>query len=223
MPRRLNLPDSASTAEPLEDGRLFAPSAARNANPLCEVLTGLTPDKGRALELASGTGQHIVRFAMACPGLIWVPTDIDAARLASIRTYVMDAELPNLAPPMMLDATAAGWGAKSGPIELLVLVNLLHLISVSEAQTLISEAAAALAAGGQFLIYGPFLRGGEFTSDGDAQFHASLIGQDEEIGYKDDFDVIDLAQGAGLTLLNHLEMPANNLALVFGKPEYPSP
>ena len=58
--------------------------------------------------------------------------------------------------------------------DLIVLVNLLHLISEGEARTLIREAATALAPGGRFLVYGPFMRAGELISEGDRAFHASL-------------------------------------------------
>ena len=213
------LPDTASIAERQNDGRLIAPSATNNAGPLSAILRDVAPREGRALELASGTGQHCVGFAKSCPNLTWVPTDIDEDRLASIGIYVSEAQLPNLTLPVSLDATKADWSSTTGKVNLIVLVNLLHLISEPEAQTVIREAAKALAANGVFLLYGPFMRGGELTSDGDARFHESLISTDQEIGYKDDFDVIDWAVEAGLDVANVLEMPANNLSLVFRKPE----
>lgn len=213
------LPPTASIAEEIEDGRLFAPSAANNAGPIAKVLRDVAPREGRAVELASGTGQHCVVFAKSCPGLTWVPTDVDAARLASIGIYVSEAQLDNLTLPVRLDATEPGWSATTGPLDLLVLVNLLHLISEAEAQTVLREAGKALAPGGVFLLYGPFSRGGELTSEGDARFHESLITTDPEIGYKDDFDVIDWAMEAGMDVAHVLEMPANNLCLVFRKPE----
>lgn len=213
------LPSTASVAERAEDGRLVADSATRNAAPLCQVLRDIAPKQGRALELASGTGQHCVAFAQACPGLTWVPTDIDEDRLASIAIYVSEAQLDNLTLPVYLSATEAGWSKTTGSVDLIVLSNLVHLISEDEAETLVSEAGKALAKGGVFLLYGPFMRGGELTSQGDVEFHESLTNADPEIGYKDDFDVIDWAQDAGLEISHMLEMPANNLCLVFSKPE----
>ncbi len=213
------LPATASIAQTAADGRLVAPSAANNAAPLSQVLRDIAPREGRALELASGTGQHCVAFARACPNLTWVPTDIDADRLASIGIYVSEAQLDNLTLPVRHDATQAGWSETTGPLNLAVLVNLLHLISEAEAQTVIKEVAKALAPGGVFLLYGPFMRGGELTSEGDERFHESLIRADPEIGYKDDFDVSDWACDAGLDVAHILEMPANNLSLVFSKPE----
>lgn len=213
------LPDTANIADTLEDGRLFAPSAARNTAQICTVLRDVAPRSGRALELASGTGQHALAFARACPGLTWVPTDMDPARLRSIGIYVSEAQLENLTLPVPLDAAKEGWSKTTGPLDLIVLVNLMHLISAPEAQTLVREVALALKAGGTFMLYGPFMRSDELTSEGDARFHESLVSTDANIGYKDDFDVIDWAVEAGLDVAHVLEMPANNLSFVFCKPE----
>jgi hypothetical protein len=68
------------------------------------------------------------------------------------------------------------------------------------------------------MIYGPFMRSGRLTSEGDTNFHTSLRTQDPEIGYKDDGWLEATAQDAGLTLYRKTEMPANNLAFTFAKP-----
>lgn len=214
-----NLPPTASQAELDEDGRLFAPSAARNQGPLVDVITAIAPKTGRALELASGTGQHIPAFAAACPGLIWVPTDVDAERLASISAYVQEAQLDNLSFPIRLDATQKGWSATTGEVDLIVLVNLLHLISLGEAQTVVSEICQALAPNGRAVIYGPFKRDGVLTSQGDQQFHASLIAADPQIGYKEESDMLEWCAQGRAPVLEVIDMPANNLAFVCVKPE----
>lgn len=215
MSRRLNLPDSASIANATEGEKLHAPSAERNRESIADLLAEIAPETGRALEIASGTGQHVVYNAARLPGLTWQPSDVDPARIASIRAWADEANLPNLNAPVLLDATEPGWAKDHTGYDLIMVVNLLHLISEAEAQTLIREAGRALKTGGQLVIYGPFLRGGELTSDGDANFHASLTAQDPEIGYKDDFDVIDWADNAGMDAALVVEMPANNLSLVF--------
>lgn len=217
MPRRLTLPDTASVAQPDAAGRLFAPSAARNASAIVTLAADMAPKEGRALEIASGTGQHIVELARALPGLHWQPTEIDPLRRASVDARVSDTGLRNVAACIELDATAPGWGADHGGQDFILLVNLLHLISVSEARTLISEAAAALTPGGVLMVYGPFMRDGALTSEGDAAFHASLTAQDPEIGYKSDFDVLDWGQAVWLDYLDMVEMPANNLAILWRK------
>ncbi|MDQ2093567.1 DUF938 domain-containing protein [Rhodalgimonas zhirmunskyi] len=216
MVRRLNLPDSASVAEPGDGGRMFAPSAARNADYICDLVATHAPATGRALEIASGTGQHMAALAVRLVGLEWQPSDPDAVRRDSIDAHC--AGLSNVRGAEDLDACAVGWGAARGPFDVIVLVNLLHLISTPEAQVLISEVGAALAPGGVFVLYGPFLRDGEATSEGDARFDAQLRAQDPEIGYKDDWDVIDWIHGAGLELRHVVEMPANNLGIVAARP-----
>jgi len=69
------------------------------------------PESGNALEIASGTGQHIVELAAAVPGLIWQPSDIDEIRLSSIASRCLAKQLPNLLPPIRLDVTDKGWSA----------------------------------------------------------------------------------------------------------------
>lgn len=218
MPRRLNLPDTASVAQPGENGRLFAPSAARNADAIVELVCDHAPADGKALEIASGTGQHVVLLAAATPGLHWQPSDVDSDRRASIDAYAAEARLPNIATALGLDATAVGWHSHHGGQDFILLVNLLHLVSGNEARTLVLEAASALSTGGTLMIYGPFMRDGTLISDGDASFHASLQAQDPEIGYKSDFEVLDWAMDAGLAFADMVEMPANNLAVLVRKP-----
>jgi len=210
----------ASLAVPGEGDKLIAPSAERNLAPICDLLAQVAPDEGRALEIASGTGQHVAAFAARFPGLHWQPTEPDAQRRASIDAYAAESGCDNIAPARALDACAPGWGAEMQGQALIVVVNLLHLVPMASVEVLIREAAEALDPGGRFVIYGPFMRAGELTSAGDEAFHASLTAQDPRIGYKDDFDVIDLLHGAGLSLVEAVEMPANNLALIAEKPTF---
>lgn len=214
MPKNRTLPKTASVALPIDNGKLHAPSAMRNGGAIVGALAGLAPPNGPALEIASGTGEHIVRFAAAFPALRWQPTDIEPARLKSIAAWCDEAELTNVKPPVILDATVQGWSEDFGGQNLIFLSNLLHLISAEEAQMVIHESAKALAPGGIFVAYGPFLRGENFASESDREFHESLRAQAPEIGYKSVTYVQHLQVEAGLTVLAPIEMPANNLLLV---------
>lgn len=208
------LPPTASVAEAREGAKLHAPAAARNAEAICGMLTAVAPARGKALEIASGTGQHVVAFAAALPGITWQPTDIDPDRLRSIDAHAADAGLSNINPSMHLDAAVPGWGASHGGLDLIVLVNLLHLIGSDESRNVITEAAAALAPGGTLFLYGPFARDGALTSDGDRRFDAQLRAADPAIGYKDTADMHRWLTEAGLAAEPPHEMPANNLAFV---------
>ena len=105
MPFR-SVPGQASVAEEGEGGKLFAPSAARNLAPLVQTVREVAPQRGRALEIASGTGQHVVALARALPGLSWQPSDIDPARRSSIDAHVAEAGLSNVEIAARLDATS---------------------------------------------------------------------------------------------------------------------
>lgn len=212
------LPTTASVAHAGENGKLFAPAAERNTDVLLRVLREHAPDQGRALEIASGTGQHVTAFATALPQLQWHPTEVDPARRASIDAHVAEAGLDNVAPAATLDIAIPGWGGQTLGYDLVLCVNLTHLISDAATQTMITEAARALAPGGLFILYGPFKREGVLTSEGDARFDAQLRAADAAIGYKDDLDIARWFADAGLIHADTLQMPANNLCLIARRP-----
>ena len=212
------LPPSASVAEPREGGKLFAPAAARNAEAIARYLRDHAPRTGTAIEIASGTGQHIPHFAAALPGLAWQPTDIEPARLRSIDAHVTEAGVTNVAAAMILDATQPGWAKTVEAQDLILVVNLLHLLPTERVICLIAEATRALKQGGVLVIYGPFARDGQLTSDGDARFDAELRAADPQIGYKDIRDMHVWLQKSGLAAEPVTEMPANNLIFLARKP-----
>lgn len=196
--------------------RLVSPSAARNMGPILDFLEEVAPAEGRALEIASGTGEHILRFANAFPEIHWQPSDLDPERLASITAWAEEHHGENLLPPMQLDATQTGWAMAHDPFDLVVLINLLHLISDAEARAVLQGISEALEDGGTAFIYGPFLREGRTTSAGDAEFHAKIKADNPANGYKDIADIIRQLQELGFDTLAR-EMPANNLAIVAQK------
>ncbi len=204
----MKLPDTGAPVTP--DGRRHAPSAERNGAAILAVLQGELTAPGRLLEIASGSGQHAALFAAALPWLDWQPSDVNPDNLASIRAW---RGSDNIREPVVLDASAPGWAADWHPLDAVLLVNLLHLISMPAAMTVLDEGCAALGPGGRFLIYGPFLRDGKTTSDGDAAFDASLRAQNPEVGYKDMSVIIERLERAGLSVAVQT-MPANNVMLI---------
>lgn len=208
----LILPDSG--AETLSDGRRMDPSAARNAEYILEALTQLDL-KGRLLELAAGSGFHAAEMAETL-GVDWHPTDVEPINFPSIRAWTEFSGGP-IRAPQLLDATASGWAADRGQWDAILLVNLLHLITEEEAETLFMEVSAALAPNGTFCLYGPFLRDGEPTSPGDRDFDASIRAQDPTVGYKDLDWATEQLEDCGLEV-QVVEMPANNLMLLAKRP-----
>ncbi|AXT25291.1 DUF938 domain-containing protein [Ruegeria sp. AD91A] len=211
-----SLPSSASVANASEDGKLVAPAASRNTDALCALLQEWGPSQGQALEIASGTGQHVSAFAEVLPGLTWQPSEVEPERRVSIDAYTRNS--PNVAQVVELDAVNSGWHRRIYGKDLIVLINLIHLISWQETRTIVSEVAQSLSPKGRFILYGPFKRSGQLTSDGDVRFHAALFQQDPEIGYKNDGDILNLFKNVGLHMLATVEMPANNLAFIAERP-----
>ena len=218
MAQYQNLPKTSSVVNDKNEGRLNAPSAVRNAIPIIQLVRKTVTKPGNALEIASGTGQHIVKLASALPFLNWQPSDVDKARLKSILCWSNDNNLNNLKPPCLLDATMEDWSEEHRDQDLILLINLLHLISIKETKVLVKEISKALARKGLSIIYGPFMRSGKLISKSDMEFHHSLINTDPNLGYKNDADMLNLFSEVGLVHLNTEQMPANNLAFVLQKP-----
>ena len=202
-----------STAHARADGRLSAPSAARNQAPILEVLARHVPGRGFALEIASGTGEHAVACAESFPDVVWQPTDIEPLRLVSIDAWRAEKGVRNMRMAQFLDASTADWVA--GGFDLILTVNLLHLIPQGATRNVIRGVARSLAPGGRWALYGPFRCNGRFNSDGDRAFHDSLCAHDPAIGYKDIEWIEAEAREAGLRVLERVDMPANNLMPVF--------
>lgn len=210
MIRRLETPYSG--VAPDTEGRLTAPAANRNRDAILQVLLPRMPRRGDVLELASGTGQHIAALAAHRPDLDFHPSDPDPTRRTSIDAHCRG--LPNVAPAGDIDVGRSGW-AIPGAVDMMLVVNLLHLISDGEMSVLLNEAAQGLAPGGLLAIYGPFLRDGVATSDGDRAFDAALRAQDPTVGYKD-IDVVTTVLNVLDLTVEVVDMPANNL-MVLGR------
>lgn len=191
----------------------IAPAAERNKAPILGVLKRELPPDGLVLEVASGTGQHVVHFAAALPGLSWQPSDCDESMRNSIAAHVSASGLENVAAPIMLDVRMETWPVSRA--DAIVCINMLHIAPWSAAEGLMRGAARLLDASGPLILYGPFAQGGRHSAPSNAEFDASLRQRNAEWGVRDLDDVTALAQRHGFALEHVIAMPANNLALVF--------
>jgi SAM-dependent methyltransferase len=206
------------------DGRLDAAAFHRNHQPIWAVLEPFLRDKsGDVVELGSGTGQHGVEFARRSPHIAWWPSDYNEQHLKSIRAWRAHARLSNLREPMRIDLSDPQWCDAmhdgSGPSKLLAVfcANVIHIAPWPVAQGLVAGAARYLRPDGRLFIYGPFKRDGKHTALSNAVFDTSLRGANPEWGVRDVEDVESLARAAGLALVEIVEMPANNLTVVFAR------
>lgn len=192
-----------------------APATARNRGPICNVLLPLLPSSGLILEVASGTGEHIVHFARQAPNLEWQPSDPSPEARASIAAWVAAEDITNVRPPLDLDASAAAW-----PIEradAVLCVNMLHISAWSATEGLMRGASLILGSGGLLYIYGPFRQAGVPTAASNEAFDADLRQRDARWGLRDLEQVVACAASQGMQLERVVEMPANNLSVIFRK------
>lgn len=190
----------------------FSPSCARNGAPILEVLRDLLGDGDRVLEIGSGTGQHAVLFGAALPSVIWQASD-RAENLDGIRAWLDEAALGNLPPVLELDVSSGSW--PDTVHDAVFTANTCHIMAWAEVEKMFAAVAAHLTPSGLFLVYGPFNRGGDYTSESNALFDAWLLGQGPHQGIRDLEALIVLGQEHGLQLESDLAMPANNQLLVF--------
>tara|TARA_B100001750_G_C15215130_1_gene450374 strand:- start:71 stop:670 length:600 start_codon:yes stop_codon:yes gene_type:complete len=192
-----------------------SPAAQRNRGPIADVLAGELPDAGLVIEIASGTGEHVVHFARAFPQLDWQPSDPDDAARLSIAAYVEEAGLPNLRAPILLDASAASWPVDGA--DALLCINMIHISPWQSAEGLFAGAHRLLAAGSPLILYGPYLEDDVETAASNLAFDESLKMRDPRWGLRELSEVDALAQRNGLTRTRRVAMPANNIALVYRK------
>ena len=199
------------------DGKWFLPPSERNKGPILDVLSRVLPSRGVALEIASGTGQHVVHFAKALPGLTWQPSDPDPELRESIALRVKEQQLANVNRPIDLDVTRLPWPLQTA--DAVVCINMIHVAPWSATLALLEGTKALLPTQHVLFLYGPYRRFGRHTSKSNEQFDSDLRAHDPEWGLRDLEAVSDVAAGAGFVLAETVGMPANNFSLVFKRRE----
>ena len=194
------------------EAKRYAPATERNREAIGEVLLGILPPAGLVLEVASGTGEHAVHFARRFPALNWQPSDPDPAGLVSIEAWRQEAALPNLLSPIALDA-AGNWPIKAA--DAVICINMVHISPWAAALGLFASAAKILPNGAPVYFYGPYRRNGVITASSNEEFDASLKLRNSEWGLRNVEDMTAAAEAAGLTFDSIVEMPANNLSLIY--------
>jgi len=197
-------------------GRMDAPAFHRNHDPIWSAIgSWLTQQDGDALEIGSGTGQHIVEFARKAPRLTWWPSDILDAHLRSIEAWSAEAALRNLRAPQILDLTKADWRPNgiATPLTAIICINVLHISPWNVSENLLSGAARLLRPRGRLFVYGPFMRDGLHSAPSNASFDQSLRAKNPEWGVRDMAELSALAVRHGLSAIQAAPMPANNFVL----------
>ncbi|MCL4748001.1 MAG: DUF938 domain-containing protein [Burkholderiaceae bacterium] len=199
---------------------LTSPSVARNKAPILEVLRRVLPRDATVLEIASGTGEHVVYFAAELPQLRWIASDPDEVNRESISSWRAALGSPNVAPPIALDVRAQRWPL-AAPVDAIVCINMIHIAEWAATRALFAGAAEVLAGSGPVVLYGPFKVGGAHTAPSNEQFDRWLRERDPASGVRDLDEVAREARAQGFELTETVSMPANNLCVVFDRAAAP--
>ena len=194
------------------DVRREAPAAARNVEPIGNVLAEWLPGSGTVLEIASGTGEHALAFARRFPALEWQPSDPDPDALVSIAAWGEDAP-GNWHAPLRLDAAAHEWPVAAA--NAVLNINMVHISPWAVALGLLDGAARLLAPGAPLILYGPWIEPGVETAPSNLSFDESLRARDTGWGLRRTDTFTAAAEARGLFLDLRAGMPANNLMLRF--------
>ena len=194
------------------DARRQSPSTARNRGPILDVLKRVLPAEGLVLEIASGTGEHVVHFARHLPRLVWQPSDADPDARASIEAWRIAEQLDNVRSAVTLDVTAEPWPVERAAA--MLCINMIHISPWAATGALLRGAARVLPAGGILYLYGPYRRRDRVTAPSNEAFDADLRRRNPEWGLRDLETVVDAASRHGLRLIETVDMPANNLSVV---------
>lgn len=208
------------------EARCFAPATQRNRDSILAVLSRVLPPTGTVLEISSGSGEHGVFLAPRLAPRQWLPSDPNPMARDSIAAWRTAAPAANLYPPLALDACESPWpvegetlsaGLDLGqhPITAIVNINMIHIAPWAACEGLMAGAGRILPRDGILYLYGPFKQNGDHTAPSNAAFDHSLQAQNPAWGVRDLEAVVAQAQTQGLALVETVEMPANNLSVVF--------
>ena len=195
------------------EARKFAPATLRNRNPITEVLRNFLPSSGLVLELASGSGEHVVHFAAKLPWLRWQPSDRNEEACRSVAAWTAEAALENVLPPVRLDVSDATWPFDTA--DAILCINMAHISAWEATVSVFSHAATLLEPGNILYFYGPFIRDGVVTSPSNVEFDYSLKSRNPDWGLREVAAIDRLAVANGFLPSEIIEMPANNLSLLF--------
>ena len=192
---------------------LHSPATDRNKQSILDVLCDILPPEGHVLEVASGTGQHVVYFADALPKLVWQPTDPDESSRTTIRARVRAAGLNNVHDPIDLDVRNTPWPVKLA--DAVLCINMIHISPWAATEALFLNAGRILPSSGVLYLYGAYRQSDRDTTASNEAFDASLRSRNSEWGIRSLEEVVQFAETQGFALENTKDMPTNNLSVVF--------
>ncbi|MDJ0846463.1 DUF938 domain-containing protein [Crocosphaera sp.] len=197
----------------------YAPATQRNREPILEVLLRVLPSSGNILELASGTGEHSLFFAPAFSPRLWIPSDPNPIARDSIEAWRQESLIDNIQSPLNINVEDDRWVIETEKLNIttIININMIHISPWNACLGLMEGAKRILPSGGILYLYGPYKQEGKHTAPSNKSFDQSLRSQNPEWGVRNLEDVVKVAEDKGFILQEKIEMPANNLSVIFKK------
>ena len=146
--------------QPINAELPFSDACERNREPILEVLLPRLPGRGIALEVGSGTGQHVVHFAPRFPRLSWQPSD-RREHLPGLNARIREEGAPNILPAIELDVGGVWPDRRFAAV---YSANTAHIMGWPAICDMFAGIGPRLDPGGAFLLYGPFKLGSGETA-----------------------------------------------------------
>lgn len=196
----------------LEQSKPFSQSCEENKQVIFDTIAPFLAQKNSVLEIASGTGQHAVFFSSQLPHLTWQTSDLLESHFG-INQWLDEASLSNVHPPVELNVSESTW--PSCTYDVIFSANSFHIMAHQNVEDFFANISKVLQPDAHVMIYGPFNYNGAFSSESNARFDDWLKARNPKSGIKDFEWCNQLAQNAGLILVDDIQMPVNNRMLIW--------
>ncbi len=201
------------------DNRLNFPATTKNRDSIARVLSDYISPDSLFLEIASGSGEHGVFFQKTFPSIIWQTSDPELVHRQSINSWIKHEGLFFKMPkPLDIDVEKRPWPITNqirSLIKGVVCINMIHISPWSCTKALFNESKNYLNHNNFLMIYGPFIRKDVQTSDSNLNFDQSLKFQNPLWGIRHLDEVNKVAFMNGFVQEKVIEMPANNLSVIY--------
>lgn len=205
------------------------PSVNRNQGPILECLK-LILDKDtpnlRALEISSGTGQHVTYFSSRFPNIHFQPSEYNESMFSSILAYKANFKSQNVADPIKIDVTVPytewpvdgegrSFEEQSKSFDYIFNINMIHITPIECTEGLFRNSAKLLKVGRHLITYGPYAIDGVISPESNVRFDAMLKSQDPRWGVRDLGALKKLANYFGIECTTIFDLPSNNKCVVW--------
>lgn len=205
--------------------KFFNSAAEANKGPIAEALRrylGAKKDKPLLLEIASGSGQHVVHFAREFPFIRFQPSECTEPEINSIRAYVKESGLENILDPLTIDITTphGAWSNsqfKENSVDYIICINMIHITPLTCTEWLFKNAGSVLKHQGTLFTYGPYAFNGVLTPESNRKFDNSLKSRNSKWGVRDVELLKSFANNNSLQFVTSHALPANNHLLAWTK------